>query len=126
MNMRTPLAKARGLGSARSGTGHFLIQWLMGIANLPLIVFFIWFVVAHLGASRAALMASLQNPMIAILLTISCLSILWHMRLGMQTIIEDYVHGHGAKLACLVLNIFFTTALGASALYAILKMSLGM
>jgi succinate dehydrogenase / fumarate reductase membrane anchor subunit len=126
MTMRTPLAKARGLGSARSGTGHFLIQWLMGIANLPLIVFFIWFVVAHLGASRAVLMASLQNPMIAILLTISCVSILWHMRLGMQTIIEDYVHDHGAKLACLVLNIFFTTALGASALYAILKMSLGM
>jgi succinate dehydrogenase / fumarate reductase membrane anchor subunit len=126
MNMRTPLAKARGLGSARSGTGHFLIQWLMGLANLPLIVFFIWFIVAHLGASRTALVASLQNPMTAILLTFSCLSILWHMRLGMQTIIEDYVHGRGAKLACLVLNIFFTTALGAAALYAILKMSFEM
>jgi succinate dehydrogenase / fumarate reductase membrane anchor subunit len=126
MNMRTPLAKARGLGSARSGTGHFLIQWLMGLANLPLIVFVIWFVVAHLGASRTALVASLQNPMIAILLTLSCLSILWHMRLGMQTIIEDYVHGRGAKLTCLVLNIFFTTALGAAALYAILKMSFEM
>jgi succinate dehydrogenase / fumarate reductase membrane anchor subunit len=125
MSMRTPLGEVRGLGSARSGTGHFLMQRLTAIANLPLIVFFVWFIVAHLGTSRAALVASLHNPVLAILLTLSFLSILWHMRLGMQTIVEDYVHGHGAKLACLILNSFYTAALGVAALYAILKMSFG-
>ncbi|MGQ0486714.1 MAG: succinate dehydrogenase, hydrophobic membrane anchor protein [Hyphomicrobiales bacterium] len=125
MSMRTPLGQVRGLGSAKSGTGHFLMQRLTAIANLPLIVFFVWFIVAHLGTSRARLVASLHNPAIAIVLTLAFLSILWHMRLGMQAIVEDYVHGHGAKLACLVLNSFFTAALGAAALYAILKMSFG-
>lgn len=123
--MRTPLAKARGLGWAKSGTGHFLMQWVLALVNLPLIAFFVWFIVAHLGTSRDALVASLQNPVIAILLTLSFLSILWHMRLGMQTIIEDYVHGHGANSTCLILNSLFTAALGVAALYAILKMSFG-
>ena len=126
MSMRTPLAKARGLGSAKTGTEHFWMQRLTAIANLPLIVFFVWFIVAHLGTSRAALVASLHNPFIAILLALAFLSVLWHMRLGMQTIIEDYVHGPGAKLTCLVLNSFYTAALGIAALYAILKLSFGM
>jgi succinate dehydrogenase / fumarate reductase membrane anchor subunit len=126
MSMRTPLAKARRLGLAKSGTGHFLIQWVLALANLPLIGFFVWFIVAHLGTSRAGLVASLHNPAIAILLALAFLGILWHMRLGMQTIIEDYVHGHGANSACLILNSFFTAALGVAALYAILKMSFGM
>ncbi len=116
MSMRASLTK--------SGTGHFLMQRLTAIANLPLIVFFVWFIVAHLGASRAALMASVQNPAIAILLILSFLSILWHMRLGMQAIVEDYVHGHGAKRACLFLNTAFTAAVGVAALHAILKLSL--
>ena len=124
MSMRTPLAKVRGLGSAKSGTEHFWMQRLTAIANLPLIVFFVWFIVAHLGTSRAALVASLRNPAIAILLTLTFLSILWHMRLGMQTIIEDYVQSRAARLACLILNSFFTAALGVAALHAILKMSL--
>ena len=122
--MRAPLAKARGLGWAKSGTGHFLMQWVLALVNLPLIAFFVWFIVAHLGTSRDALVASLQNPVIAILLTLSFLSILWHMRLGMQVIVEDYVQGRAAKLVCLILNSFFTAALGVAALYAILKMSL--
>jgi succinate dehydrogenase membrane anchor subunit len=125
MSMRTPLGEVRGLGSAKSGTGHFLMQRLTAIANLPLIVFFVWFIVTHLGTSRAELVASLHSPAIAILLTLSFLSVLWHMRLGMQAIIEDYVQGHGAKLACLILNSFYTAALGVAALYAILKMSFG-
>ncbi len=126
MSMRTPLAQARRLGSANSGTKHFLMQWVLALANLPLIGFFVWFIVAHLGTSRAGLVASLHNPAVAILLALAFLGILWHMRLGMQTIIEDYVHGHGASSACLILNSVFTAALGVAALYAILKMSFGM
>jgi succinate dehydrogenase / fumarate reductase, membrane anchor subunit len=125
MSMRTSVKEVSGLGSAKSGTMHFWHQRLTAIANLPLIVFLIWFIVSHLGASRATVVASVQNPFNAILLALSFLSILWHMRLGLQVVIEDYVHGHGAKLLCLVLNSFYVAALGVAAIYAIVKMSVG-
>ncbi len=125
MNMRTPFKDVEGLGSAKSGTEHFWQQRMTAIANLPLIIFLVWFVISHLGATRRDVVASVHNPFIGILLALSFVSILWHMRLGMQVVIEDYVHGHGAKLAMLLLNSFFTAALGVAALYAILKMSFG-
>jgi succinate dehydrogenase / fumarate reductase, membrane anchor subunit len=125
MSMRTPFKDVEGLGSAKSGTEHFWQQRVTAIANLPLIIFLVWFVISHLGASRSDVMASVHNPFIGILLALSFVSILWHMRLGMQVVIEDYVHGHGAKLALVLLNSFFTAALGVAALSAILKMSFG-
>lgn len=125
MSMRTPFKDVEGLGSAKSGTEHFWQQRVTAIANLPLIIFLVWFVISHLGASRSDVVASVHNPFIGILLALSFVSILWHMRLGMQVVIEDYVHGHGTKLAILLLNSFFTAALGVAALSAILKMSFG-
>jgi succinate dehydrogenase / fumarate reductase, membrane anchor subunit len=122
-NMKTPLKKARGLGSAKSGTEHFWQQRLTAIFNLPLILFFVWFIVRHLGAARADVVASLQNPVIAVLLLATLASVFWHMRLGMQVIIEDYVHGHGAKLAALILNTTFVAALFLLSAFSILKMS---
>jgi succinate dehydrogenase / fumarate reductase membrane anchor subunit len=122
--VRTPLAIVQGLGSAKSGTEHWWLQRLTAIANIPLVIFLIAFVLWHLGADRAALVASVKHPLVAILLAMSFLSILWHMRLGMQVIIEDYVHG-GMRLACLIGNMFFTIALAIAALYAILAMSFG-
>ena len=125
MNMRTPFKDVEGLGSAKSGTEHFWHQRMTAIANLPLIIFLVWFVISHLGATRNEVVASVQNPFNAILLALSFVSTLWHMRLGMQVVIEDYVHGHGTKLACILLNGFFTAALGVAVFYAILKMSFG-
>ena len=125
MSMRTPLKNAEGLGSAKSGTEHFWQQRVTAIANVPLILFLLWFIISHLGASRGAVVASLHNPFIAIFLGLAFVSILWHMRLGLQMVIEDYVHGAAAKLGCLLLNSFFTAALGMAAFYAILKMSFG-
>jgi succinate dehydrogenase / fumarate reductase, membrane anchor subunit len=126
MTMRTPLAKVRGLGSAKSGTEHFWMQRVTAISNLPLIAFLVIFIIRHLGATRSELLASLGNPFAAILLALSFISVLWHMRLGLQVVIEDYVHGPAAKLGALLFNTFFTAALGAAALYAILKMSFGL
>lgn len=126
MSMRTPLGKVRGLGSAKSGTEHWWMQRVTAIANLPLGLFAIGFIIAHLGATRAELAASLGNPFAAILLGLFFISVFWHMRLGLQVVIEDYVHGHRAKLAALLFNTFFTSLLGAAALYAILKMSFGL
>jgi succinate dehydrogenase / fumarate reductase, membrane anchor subunit len=123
--MRTPLGRVRGLGSAKSGTEHFWHQRLTAISNIPLVIFFIGFVLTHLGASAVDIRESLHNPFIAVALALAFISILWHMRLGMQVIIEDYVHGTGAHLAALIANTFFTIVLAVAALYAILAMSLG-
>ena len=125
MSMRTPYKDVEGLGSAKSGTEHFWHQRMTAIANVPLIIFLVWFVISHLGAARADVLASVQNPFNAILLGLAFVSILWHMRLGMKMVIDDYVHGHGARLACILLNGFFTATLGVAAFYAILKMSFG-
>ena len=102
------------------------INWLgvTSVAAVPLVVFLIVFVLCHLGTERAALAASVRHPLIAVALALSLLTILWHMQLGMRVVIEDYVHG-AMRLPCLLANSFFTVALGAVALYAILSLSLG-
>jgi succinate dehydrogenase / fumarate reductase membrane anchor subunit len=122
--MKTPLGKVLGLGSAKTGTEHWWLQRVTAIANIPLVLFLIAFILCHLGADRAALVSSVKHPLIAIALAMSFLSILWHMRLGMQVVIEDYVHG-AWRLVCLLGNVFFTIALGIAALYAILSLSFG-
>jgi succinate dehydrogenase / fumarate reductase, membrane anchor subunit len=123
MNMKTPLKKVRGLGSAKSGTEHFWHQRLTAMANLPLLIFFAWFILAHLGADRAAVVASIKNPMIAIALLLTLASVFWHMRLGLQVVIEDYVHSHSRKIAALLFNTAFVTVMFALAAFSILKMS---
>ncbi len=120
------LGKVRGLGSAKSGTEHFWMQRVTAIANLPLVIFLIYFILAHLGAPRAAVVASIKNPFCAVTLSLAMVSILWHMRLGLQVVIEDYVHSEGRKLAALLIINFTTFILGALALYAILEMSFGL
>ena len=125
MSMRTPLSRVRGLGSAKTGTEHWWLQRVTAIANIPLVLFMIGFVVAHLGASRAELVASVHHPITAIILALAFLSVLWHMRLGMQVVIEDYVHTPALKLSAILFNTFFTLILGVAALYAIVTMALG-
>ncbi len=126
MSLSTPLKKVKGFGSAKSGTEHFWMQRVTAIANVPLVLFTVWFLVSHLGATRTEVVASIANPLVALMLVLTLVSVLWHMRLGMQVIVEDYVHGHALKLALLLLNTFFTVALGAAAIYAILRMNFGL
>jgi succinate dehydrogenase / fumarate reductase, membrane anchor subunit len=123
MNMKTPLKKVRGLGSAKSGTEHFWHQRLTALANLPLLVFFVWFVISHLGAERAAVIASVKNPIVAIALLLTLASVFWHMRLGLQVVIEDYVTSHSRKFLALILNSVFVAVMFALAAFSILKMS---
>ena len=123
-DFRTPLSRVRGLGSARDGTEHFWRQRLTALANLPLIGFFLYTVVSLAGADHATTVAVLSQPFTAIVMLLVVGSAIYHMKLGMQVIIEDYVHG-GAGKALLIANTFVCIALAAACGFALLKLAFG-
>lgn len=124
-SMRTPLGRVRGLGSARSGTEHFWMQRVTAIANVPLSLFVIGLIITTAGSNYAAVKATLGWPLVAIPLILFVVSATWHMRLGMQMIIEDYVPAEGSKVVLLLANTFFSVAVGMGCVFAILKLSFG-
>lgn len=123
--MLTPLRTVRGLGSAHAGTGHFWHQRLTAISNIPLVLFFIGLLVALHGVDFAETRQALASPWVALPLLLALGSVLYHMRLGMQIVIEDYVHTELLKLVLLALNTFFAIAVGAACVFAILKLAFG-
>ncbi len=123
--MRTPLKISRGLGSAKDGTGHFWKQRLTGVANVVLGLFLVWLIASLVGADHATVKKTLANPAMALPLLALIVSGTVHMRLGMQTIIEDYVHNEGAKIVLLMLNTFFASAVALACVFAILKITFG-
>ena len=120
--MSTSLSRVRGLGAARSGTEAFWRQRLTAVANVPLTVAFIFIVISLLGRNHAAVVQILGAPLIAVILMLFILSITTHMRIGMQVIIEDYVHGEGAKLVLLIANTFFAIAIALACAFALLML----
>ena len=125
MSMRTPIARVRGLGSARSGTGHFWQQRVTALANVPLTIGFVIILVSLLGRGHATVIQTLGSPLVAIVMLLFIGSVAYHMKIGMQVIIEDYVHDEKWKLAALIGNIFFAVAVAATSSYALLKISSG-
>lgn len=125
MSMRTPLKRVRGMGSAKEGADHFWTQRVTAVANLFLTLFLVWLVVSLVGADYAAVKARLAHPVNAIGLGLLAVSGAIHMRLGMQVIIEDYVHGELGKVVLLMLNTFFAILIGAACLFAVAKLSFG-
>ena len=125
MAMRTPLKVSRGLGSAKEGTDHFWKQRVTAVANVFLGLFLVYLIASLVGADYATVKKTLSNPLVALALLALILSGALHMRLGMQTIIEDYVHGEGAKIGLLMLNTFFASFIALASVFAILKISFG-
>jgi succinate dehydrogenase / fumarate reductase, membrane anchor subunit len=92
---------------------------------VPLMLFLIGLLVALNGADYMTVRGALGNPFVALMLVLAFLSVLNHMRLGMQVIIEDYVHADGARIALIMLNVFFAASVGVAAIYALVKLALG-
>ena len=124
-HIRTPLARVRGHGAARSGTGHFWRQRLTAVANIPLTIAAIFIIITLLGRNQAAAAQILGSPLVAIVMLLFIVSITFHMRIGMQVIIEDYVHDESAKLTLIMANTFFAIAVALASAFGILKLSFG-
>ncbi|MEO1608463.1 MAG: succinate dehydrogenase, hydrophobic membrane anchor protein [Pseudomonadota bacterium] len=125
MSMRTPLKNVRHLGSAKEGADHFWQQRITAVANIILGIFLVGLIASLAGQSHGAIKEALANPLIAIALLLLIFSGIYHMRLGMQVIIEDYIHTESRKIVFLMLNTFFTIAVGLASAFAILKINFG-
>ena len=119
VSMRTPLARAKGLGAAGHGVEAWWLHRMTAVSNVPLIV------AGLAGRSHAEALAIVSHPIVAILLVLCFISVTNHMRLGMQIVIEDYVHDKGYKIAALIANNFFAAVIAVVCLYSVLKISFG-
>jgi succinate dehydrogenase / fumarate reductase, membrane anchor subunit len=125
VSMRTPLARAKGLGASGHGVEHWWLHRMTAVSNIPLIIAFVIIVVALTGRSHAQAVAFVAHPVVAILLVLCLISVTNHMRLGMQIVIEDSVHDKGFKIAAVMANNFFAVAIAVICLFSVLKISFG-
>ena len=124
-SMRTPLSRVRNLGASPSGTSDFWRQRLTAVAMVLLMVPVIVVVMMLLGRNQAGAAQILGSAPIAIIMLLFIVASCWHMKIGMQVVIEDYVHSEMVKLACVMANNFFCIAVALASVYAILKLSSG-
>jgi succinate dehydrogenase / fumarate reductase membrane anchor subunit len=125
MDRRTPLARARGLGSAKDGVGHWWAQRLTAIALIPLVVWFAISLIMLSGADYTVVRAWIGSPLVMMLLILTIGVGLHHGQLGMQVVIEDYVGNDGWKLALIVIVKFIAVIFGLGAIVAILRIGFG-
>ncbi len=124
-SLRTPLSRVRSLGSSHSGTSDFWRQRLTAVALVLLILPVIVVVMMLLGRNQAGAKQILGSPPVAIIMLLFIVASAWHMKIGMQVVIEDYVHGEKLKLAAIMANNFFAVAVALASIYAIFKLSSG-
>lgn len=125
MSYRTPLGRVRHLGSAKEGTRHWWAQRLTSIALVPLTLWFVVNIVSLIGADRPAVVGWLGSPLTAVLMVLTVGATFHHAQLGLQVVIEDYVHGEGLKLTLIVLVKFAALVLAVAAIFAVLKIAFG-
>ena len=123
-DMRTPIARARGLGSGKSGTEHFWVQRVTAVVLALLVPWLIGLLVSLVGAELDAVRATIARPWNAILLVGFVVALFWHAKLGIQVVIEDYVHTRGTEITLHLLNILACTLGALASLYAIGRIAL--
>jgi succinate dehydrogenase / fumarate reductase membrane anchor subunit len=123
--LRSPLGRAVGLGSAKEGVAHWWLQRLTAVALIPLALWFVASVIALAGADHIEVTEWLSAPLSAILMLLLIGASFYHAALGLQVIIEDYVHAEGVKFAALVLNKLICFALAVAGIFAVLKIAFG-
>jgi succinate dehydrogenase / fumarate reductase membrane anchor subunit len=124
MSLRTPLSKAIGRGSAGEGVGHWWIQRVTAVALLPLTAWFVISLLGHSLQSYDAMRGWLGQPWVAVPTILLVFTLAWHSKLGVQVVIEDYVHGKGAKTTLLLLSTFVHIAAAVAGIFAILALAL--
>jgi succinate dehydrogenase / fumarate reductase membrane anchor subunit len=124
-SMRTPLGRVRSLGAAHSGTSDFWRQRITAVAMTLLMLPVIVVVMMTLGSNQAGAKVILGSLPIAVIMLLFIVASTWHMKIGMQVVIEDYVHNEKLKLISVMLNNFFSIAVALAATYAIIKLSSG-
>jgi len=124
-NMRTPLGRVRGLGSAKSGTEEFWLQRITAIASIPLTIAGLFLVISLTGRTYPAVKQILGSPLVAVLMMLFVIANALHMKIGVQVVIEDYVHDKLQKLTLITINNFFAWAVGLACIFAVLKISFG-
>ena len=125
MSLQSPLGLVRGLGSAKNGTHHWWMQRVTAVALIPLCLWFAVAMIKMTGANYGDAIAWVQAPFNAIMLLLLIGATFYHMQLGLQVVIEDYVHGEGAKVVLLMAQKLASLALAVAAVFAVLKIAFG-
>jgi succinate dehydrogenase / fumarate reductase membrane anchor subunit len=125
MAYRTPIAKVRGLGTARSGLQHWKMQRLTAIANVLLVLWFMFSAMALSGSGYDQVRAWLASPVTASLAVLLIISTFYHARLGLQVVVEDYVHHEGLRIASLAAIALLVLALAVACIVAVLSVAVG-
>ena len=123
MSLKTPLGAARGLGSAKNGTHHWIMQRITAVALVPLTIWFVFSAIALAGAGYAEAAGWLANPINAVLMLLLIVATFHHLQLGLQVVIEDYVHGEGMKIVALLGIKLAAFALATAGVFAVLKVA---
>jgi succinate dehydrogenase / fumarate reductase, membrane anchor subunit len=123
--MRSPLGRVMGLGSAKEGVKHWWMQRLSSIALIPLALWFVASDIGMLGAEHRAFVGWMSSPVVATLMVLTIGATFYHAQIGAQVVIEDYVHGEGAKLAAIVITKLAALALAVAGILAVLMIAIG-
>lgn len=124
MSLRSPLSRAKGMGSAKTGVHHFWMQRVSAVALVPLTFWFVFSIARLAGGDYATVQNWVSAPSVAVVLILFLIATLYHSLLGVQTIVEDYVGNEGARIAVLLLSKFVHAAVAAATIFAVLKVAL--